>query len=235
MMPMISPDHKIAYFPVPKAACTSLKLAMYALTNGHDYDKAANGGKAIQQSFRTQNFVGSDLAGLDGFFKIAVVRDPVSRIISAYTNKIEKWGQRMGKRMSDPKIVQAVAADHILPEPPSLIEFCLRLGHYRRHFKSIRHHTNSFATFLGPDLGYFNRVYRMEELDVLCADLLAQTGTVFALPHANPSAPVDRTMNAAATAALLAYCAPDYAYLAEYYTAPAPADASSQRSPVAAL
>lgn len=219
-MPMISPDHKIAYFPVPKVACTSLKLAMYGLAQGKVYSDVEFGGKTIQQTYPTQNFAGSDLSGLEGYWKVAVVRDPVSRVISAYTNKIEKWGRRMTKRMSDPKIRRAVKADAILPAPPSLIEFCLRLQHYRRHFKPIRHHTDSYATFLGPDLGYYDRVYRMEDLDVLCADLSARTGTVFALPHANPSKPVDRTMNAEATAALLAYCAPDYEYLADYYTAP---------------
>ena len=221
-MPIISPQHKIAYFPVPKVACTSLKMAMFALTNGHDFSKEAHGDKVIQKVFPTQDFADSDLSGLDGYWKIAVVRDPASRVISAYTNKLNKLTRLLSKRLAAPRFKLKLQADDIPESPPSLIEFCLRLEGYRQHFKPIRHHTDTFATFLGTDLGYFDRVYRMEELDVLCADVTARTGQPFVLPHANPSKSVDRTMNAAATQALHQYCAPDYQYLSLYYTAPAP-------------
>ena len=217
-MPMISHKYKIAYFPVPKVACTSLKHAIYALENGIEYAPSNHGGRKIQPNFPTQDFATVNLAALDGYWKIAVVRDPASRVISAYANKIEKWSNRLAKRKPDSTPQDGTPVG----TPPTLIEFCTRLPHYRAQFGPIRHHTDSLATFLGPDLGFFDRVYRMEELDILCADITARTGQPFVLPHSNPSKPVDRTMNDEATAALLAYCAPDYQYLCNHYSAPAP-------------
>jgi hypothetical protein len=216
----MSTRHKIAYFPVPKAACTSLKLAMFDIENGRRYRRKENERLRIQLAYPTASFVKYDLTGLDDYWKFAMVRDPVKRIISAYTNKFDRWTDLITQQIANPKVRDELLADGILPEPPSLIEFSLRIEAYRKHSKPIRHHTEPFEKLLGPDLDFFDKVYCLENLQPFLEDISHRIGRPFEMPHSNASSTADRTMNDAATAALLAYTAPDYAYLSRFYTAP---------------
>jgi hypothetical protein len=220
-MAMLAPNHRIAYFPVPKAACTSVKKAMWELQHGTPFRPRENQMQGIQNVQPTTVFSPETFAGLADYWKFAVLRDPFSRIISTYTNKMKVWGPRIVARHGIPGLSAALSADGIPPRVPTLIEFCLFLEGYRKHFLFVRHHTDPFETFLGPDLSAYDALYRMEDLPKLASDISLRTGSKFVLPHANKSNDADRTMNDAARDAILAYTAPDYAYLAKYY-APSP-------------
>lgn len=220
-MPFVSHTHRIAYFPVPKVACTSLKRAMYAIENGKDFNTAEFGGLTLQQSFPTKDFDPAWLNDLDGYWRYAVVRDPVKRVVSAYNNKIGNWSRQIAAALDNPKRRDRLLAAGIAPRP-SLSEFAEKLEIYRRHFRPIRHHTDSFHVFLGPDLSRFDAIYRIEEMERLREDLSARIGQQVQFTRSNTSKRRDRNLTPKAVDALLAYTAPDYHLLSDFYQMPTP-------------
>lgn len=91
----ISEQHKLLYSPVAKCACTSLKRLMVDLSRVEHRDIIVKFGvHRVTANFNTgtrlkdhaPETVNRVLCS-DDFYKFAVVRDPVSRTISAYTEK----------------------------------------------------------------------------------------------------------------------------------------------------
>jgi hypothetical protein len=225
-MPILSRRHKIAYFPIPKAACTSLKMAMFSVEHDRSFTPS-KGKKSVHKVLPRAGFTPGDFDDLEGFWKFAVVRDPASRIISAYNNRIVIWTKKIARMLENPAERERLLDDGILPHQPTLIEFCLRLEPYRRALKTIRLHTDPSQVFMGPDLAAYDRIYPIEELAQFEADMSQRLGRPFALPHSNKSGTVDLTMNEASTDALQRFTAPEYAYPAPFYPrASAPISAS---------
>lgn len=82
-------QHRFVYAPVPKAACTSIKAYLrrvdgYAneLDAGQLHDKRRNGLSYASSLSRPQMV--NALFARDGYFKFTVVRNPFTRLVSAY-------------------------------------------------------------------------------------------------------------------------------------------------------
>ena len=215
-MVMLSDKYRLAYFPVPKAACTTMKRVIYRLENDRPFKMAQHDGKTIQRSFPTQDFTPETCAGLGDHWKFAVIRDPARRIISAYNNKIRPWSNRIAAALDRPERGDALRADGIEPAP-SIDAFLLNLHAYRRHFTPIRHHTDPHQVFLGTDLSAFDRIYRIEEMEVLRADLSQRVGREVVLPSANSSSRKDEPTSSAARDALMAFVDAEYDFLSDFY------------------
>ncbi|MEM9049032.1 MAG: sulfotransferase family 2 domain-containing protein [Pseudomonadota bacterium] len=204
--------HKLAYFSIPKVASTSLKELFYQIQHGRLFTKERRG--VHFEAFRTEPFYRMDRERLNGFTRIAVVRDPIKRILSCYTNRVLQT-----RRLSAEQI-DLVAAERLGVSPdPGIRKFILHLDQYRALSSSIRNHTQPTAMFLGPDLGYFHKVYRIEELDELVGFLQEQTGLALTLPREMTSEKkidfAELTPNCQDR--LREYCAADYAYLKDFY------------------
>lgn len=219
-MPFLSRTHRVAYFPVPKAACTTIKHAMHELENGKAFRRKDYQKRPVQMVYPTQDFAPVQLEGLDTYWKIAVVRDPAKRIISAYANKITKWYPRIERRMKTAEGRDVLLADGILETLPTINEFLVRIEAYRRHFKPIKHHMDPFSTFLGPDLTVFNHIYPIEQMEQLRLDIGHRTGKTLEFRHANRSTIKMDPIEPEAFKALIEYCRLDYDLLAGFYTAP---------------
>ncbi|MEO1313074.1 MAG: hypothetical protein AAFV27_04260 [Pseudomonadota bacterium] len=76
--------------------------------------------------------------------------------------------------------------------------------------------------YLGPDLGYFDKIYRIEESGALAADLSARIGRPVTFGRHQTSGPKFRPedLSPAARTALMRYLEPDYALLSAYYSLP---------------
>lgn len=178
-MPVILPDHRLAYFFVPKVACTSLKSMFFEIENGRPFQPFTVSGveKTVHAVYGHAFFDRVDTAALEGFTRIALVRDPVARIVSCYRNRIgaknvlarpEEAGKLAGMGLSS---------------APSLSDFVARLRRYRKANRIIAHHSHPLSTHLGRDPAYFSRIYRFAELPEMAADICAHVGRAVALPH----------------------------------------------------
>lgn len=68
---------------------------------------------------------------------------------------------------------------------PSLDEFVSRLQEYREASNIIRHHTEFLSVFLGTDPHFFDRLFRMSELQEMAAWVNGVAGTSFQLGRLN--------------------------------------------------
>ena len=181
-MAFVVEKYQLAYFPVPKIACTSLKQMFYLLQNGSDFEpRSAMHGNLRNihvGPFRTRSFYDKDGVDLSQAFRIAVVRDPLDRLYSAYANRVITH-----KELSEQALAKTKASAIGLRPDPDFMSFVNDLDGYRLVSPSIRHHTDPMTYFLGPSCDYYHKVYRINQLDQLVADVRQQTGVMCALPH----------------------------------------------------
>lgn len=184
-MAIIVDKIKIAYVPSPKVACTSLKTMFYRIENDRDFvPSIRNSAKFyIHGYYPTVPFARTPQEKIRDFFRICVVRDPVKRFLSSYSNRVCFHKELNEKRLSSEAIKAGAIPD------PSLEEFVERLELYRKHSNSILHHTDPQVVFLGGDPGYYSRIYQMNELENLRNDLSSRSGMDLNLPHAQNGGP----------------------------------------------
>ena len=223
-MPILFHERKIAYFDTPKVASSSIKDALHRLEHGTVLESRFNASKATHQAYPTKKLSGpEDFTRHPDYFKFAVVRDPLKRLLSAYSNRIVHHRDQYRGRMARQRAMLLG-----LSMEPDIDSFFLRLSRYRLQSGSIRHHTNLVEHYIGKDLARFDAIYPIEKLDQLAADLGARTGepVVFGrLQTGGPKVTPDM-LSPAAFRALMDYLRPEYALLKEYYTPPDPAEPS---------
>lgn len=206
--PVMLTRHKISYVPVPKNACTSLKTMFFEIENGFPFQpfKASGRHYWIHDLYPSVPFGKLRHKAIADHHRIAVLRDPVKRLLSCYANRVVHH-----RELSQEK-AGAQLAEAGLPVDPDLETFVAHLGAYRQAVGSIDHHAAPMVTYLGDDPGWYARLYRIEETETLAADLRAMTGTDAALERlqrGGPKIAVD-TLSAVALKTLKQVYAPDY-------------------------
>jgi hypothetical protein len=212
-MPVVLDAYNLAYFPLPKAANTSLKLALYELESGQPYGQDPVLPRNIHHyaPWRTETFQDADRIAQAGRVRFAVVRDPIERLLSAYVHRVLMRDtlseQQMAKRGVDPG----------LPAEPDLHTFVDNLEQYQRLSRGVRHHTVSLVDFLGADPGFYDRLFRFDDMAGLQLWLAELTGREIAIPHRMAS---DRRhgrdeLTAGQIERLRDFYADDYRFLAE--------------------
>ncbi|REC57810.1 hypothetical protein DRV84_06465 [Rhodosalinus sediminis] len=185
-MAVILPQFDLFYAPVPKVACTSLKLLFFSAENGRPFEPFVVNGRTRHihnAAYATTLHADLPLARLADMHRVAVIRDPVERLISAYRNRVRN--HRELARESAP----AKFAKTGLDPDPDLGTFVDRLEDYAALSPSIHHHTRPMVDFLGPDPGWFSELYTLAELDRFLADMRARTGQPLTLPHVQTGGP----------------------------------------------
>ena len=185
-MPLIIKRLKLAYFPVPKVACTSLKHFMHEVKSGKTFTpRVRPNGKTINihHLYPAIPFEDNSFADLEDMHRISVVRDPVKRLLSAYSNRVVA-GRILTEEAAGDKL-RALG----LPISPDFSTFLEHLDGYCANFPQILHHTRPQTHFLGHDAGYYSRVYEISELSQLRDDVNELAGTDLPMPHKQTGGP----------------------------------------------
>lgn len=222
-MPVTCDNLQLSYYPVPKVACTSLKMLFWELAHGRPYRPRLRLGSMRRpqhtgihsvEGYRTRSWNASPLPPA-GCETLVVVRDPIARLHSAWRNKATRRVLARGE-LED-------LTDEGLPHEPDFGTFVDRLEAYRFVSRPVRIHTHPLAWHLGPDLGFFDHVFELERVDALLGLLSARAGRPVSMPRRNASEVDVRSdaLTAAQRARLAELTAPDYAWLRGRYDAEA--------------
>lgn len=181
-MPIIVSAHKIAYMALPKAGCSTVKRALAQIDLGVTVDPgAADDVDVWHRLYPTVRFRPHRWGAVADHWRFCVVRDPVKRLMSVYTNRVVQFGDlHNSRKMKWPWFA------HLSPAPDP--DFFFRhLEEYMRASSVIRHHVLPAELFIGPDPGRYDRVYRTGELAQLAEDLRARTGQAVDISRENAS------------------------------------------------
>ncbi|MEP4039199.1 sulfotransferase family 2 domain-containing protein [Pseudophaeobacter sp.] len=165
--------YKIFYAAVPKTGCTSLKLAFFELENGFPFRSFwANGAsKHIHNvGYRTRERSEFPEARIKDYHRIAFVREPIARLLSAYGNRVIHHQELSLNKAA------AGLEEYKLEPTPDLDQFIDRFIDYRKAHSSILHHTLPSSDFLGMDPSYYHRIYTLSEMDQFASDMSERTG-----------------------------------------------------------
>lgn len=210
--------HKIVYMAVPKAACTSVKAAMALIDDNVELSRAEleRDEHHVHDIYGTERFRQRLWTRYvdDGWWRFSVVRDPLKRLLSVYTDIILD-------RQSLPRSRNLRARPDI-PKAPDPDYFFQNLELYMSLSSIVKHHALPSSLFIGPKPFQFSKIYTVEQLDDLRFDLAARTGKAVEIPHFNSSGsklsfdelkPVTREV-------IRAYLAPEYQHLDAFYKYP---------------
>lgn len=211
----------LAYFPVPKVACTTLKKFCYEVINGRPFvDGEASGQKRNihihnhDHDYASVEYAELNLSDFEDMIRAAVVRDPISRILSAYSNRVLQQ-----KELSAQKINQDLARELGVSADPDLNTFVVKIDDYRKLSNSIRHHTEPHTSFLGPSLSYFSHVFPIEQIDGFRDLVNRLSGSSLVLHREQRSSQKFHfsDLESRARDSLVRYCHGDYVFLDDFY------------------
>lgn len=200
---------KLAYFPIRKVGGTSIRRALEQVSEGpHDY---------IRTSARPLN--AKHIRMTRGMHRIAIVRDPVERFLSAYSHRIHDTND-LDAQFQDRWITRLFG----LPLRPDIDTFC---RHFRTYYiinDKIRRHFRYQRIYLGPDLGFYQKIYRLKNLQELSDDLSEIAGKAIEIPHLMVSGRKLRFEDCSAYVQkfVLDHTRQDYDALSDYFTPPEP-------------
>lgn len=184
-MPYLLPEDKTAVFFSPKVAGTSIRAFMFELENGFPFRDYRVQGKEVDANtiVRNQRFNTLDHAALNGWTKIAIARDPIRRLVSAYSNRVIHY-RELSVEKAGPELNELG-----LSPDPDIEAFFAKIRAYRKASGSIVRHTNTQIKFLGPDKAYFDHVFPFEELSEFTAFLQAKLGRTAEMPRLQTGGP----------------------------------------------
>jgi hypothetical protein len=206
-----------AYFPAPKVACTSIKEAIYELEYGHQFtDEFVNGVcvKHIHMIYGTNTFTQASRNIDSKAIKVALVRDPIKRILSAYRNRVVDL-----KDLSNDVVgAEVLKKSNLLPNP-DIDFFFSHIKEYMNISKRIDHHFCNINTFLGDDLSYFDRVFRFEEFVEFRSFVSALAERDVRFPHSKKTEiHVEfESLSPQTKNSIMGHVDDEYRYLREYY------------------
>lgn len=172
---------RLAYAAVPKAGCTSAKMMLAQIDPACEQERTEDQPALwMHRRYQTQRFKPRLWRPFYGGYCFTVIRDPLARLLSVFTNRVlEKGDLRKSRRMK--------SGQTALPFDPDPDFFFQHLDAYRAASSSIRHHTIPTQSFTGANLNRFSRVYTTSELSDLARDLSEIADRDVVVPHANRS------------------------------------------------
>lgn len=148
MMTVTLGDIRIAYYCVPKAGKTTMKNTMKKISEGGTY--VNYGDHPISPLMRRR--------GRD-HHRITVVRDPVDRLISAWSDRV---GDRDDIRRSS--ISTFLCKPLGLNPSPDLEEFVLNLRKYQMINDRIFRHVIPQIRYIGTEPDFFQAIYSVKDM-----------------------------------------------------------------------
>lgn len=218
---MILQQRRIIYVPVPKNACSSLKMSLHELETGSPFQPFEEGGRKynhIHELHFSAPFSHERIARLapdwKEYFRFCVVRDPIKRFLSAYRNRVLHHRMLSSQKLAQSKLKSAL----LLPDP-SLDYFIMNLEMYRIASWDIMHHTEKQIDFIGQWLDFYDYVCPIEDLALLEAKLSDVVGDRIQFDHlqdGGPKVALD-ALSEGALRKLYTFYELDYLLLRKYY------------------
>ena len=112
-----------------------------------------------------------DQAKYKNYHKIAIVRDPVSRLMSCYKSKVVF--NRFLEKDDAPKIL----ASQNLSIEPSFSEFVIHLDAYRLASPTIWFHTETLRQQIGNNPSWYDQIFDISEMDAFYDSVYKHTNT----------------------------------------------------------
>lgn len=202
----------IGYQPFPKVACTSIKELLFQLAAGAPFQPSLGAG--ADHVHRYFDLRVRDVSGAS--FRFVVVRDPVKRFLSAFSNRVLHHKELSRAYVEKLRLTPPLDLSDF-PFDPTLAQFVDRFDLYRR-VPTIDHHFRPVSEYTAP-LSAFDKVYPFERLDDLVADLQRLTGQRLGLPHSQRGGPKISVKDVPPKVLdrLIELCAPDYRLLEGFY------------------
>lgn len=160
--------YKLAYIPVPKNACTTTKHFLYQLQNKREFESFEAGHKKFNihnlmptlQREKWNSLKFFDEIDRSNTFIFAIVRDPLSRLLSCYKNRVLFHGDISKDIRACKKCKEAG-----LPEKPDINTFAQNLTFYQENCKSIEHHSRPQVDFIGKDPNFYSKIYPIQNIN----------------------------------------------------------------------
>jgi hypothetical protein len=224
-MPILIPCHKLAYFPIPKVACTSLKHTVFEINNGFYIrspdDDSLPKKKMVRKCpihllYKTTKYSLARHSELSDYKSFAVIRDPMQRILSGYSNRV-LYHRALKKR----PIVAALVKKN-LPLDPDINQFVMNLEKYRKVSSEILSHTRPLRYFLGKDLSRFDKIFTIQQLPEVANYLSQAVGRNINIPRFQTGGDKQSLsmLDDEAFNKLRELCRPDYLIAQDYLTIP---------------
>jgi len=179
-------EKKLAYVPIPKNACTTIKHSLYRLQNNREFQRFQAGHRTFyihtvmnSKTYEHWSSMGiiNEIRKSDTFI-FTVVRNPLSRLLSGYKNRV-LFHNDIGK---DARAYEKCKKAG-LPEKPDINTFVENLSFYQKNCPSILHHTQPQVTFLGHDPNFYSKIYPINKINSeLWVDLSKIAGETIPVP-----------------------------------------------------
>jgi len=227
---MIFPTNDIQIFNLPKAGSTSIKvwhareIKLWCarrnadLTNEKIEDDVHKIFPNLPFELAESSFEENNQAT-----KVALVRDPLQRLLSVYGNRI-LYHQDL-KRIEPKKLLSR--ARFYLNNPgfkthPSADHFFSNLDFYQNVSPGILYHTRSCKHFLGSDLGYFDHVFQLEDISKLEDFLSVRMNKPVKFPREQTGGPKTKLheLQSKTISRILERLEEDYIFLQKFYKMP---------------
>ncbi|MBF9048124.1 sulfotransferase family 2 domain-containing protein [Rhodobacterales bacterium LSUCC0031] len=184
-MPYILPSQRMAFFFSPKSGGTSLRAFLFHVENGIAFRPFLVQGKPMDANALVANyrFNRTDHAGLSQYRRFALLRDPVKRFLSGYANRVLHY-----RELSIEAAGQALLQEG-LPPDPDLATFVENYVAYLRCSQPMARHFLKQQKFIGTDPGYFEHIFKLEELEILTSFVNTTCGTKAQMPWLQKGTP----------------------------------------------
>jgi hypothetical protein len=186
-------NHKLLFCPIAKNGCTSLKRLMVSLSDVEHKELFLSGDvhRGIDNHRTGLKLLDHDLdlarqiMSSEKYYKFAVIRDPFTRLVSAYLEKfvINRLG-KPNQYHTGPVVAGVQGTDQ--PDFQRGITFAEFIRYITSQApESLDPHWKPQVLYLAGI--HYDRIYRMDQLDALCSDLASRVGHPVSLEKKNAS------------------------------------------------
>lgn len=184
-MPYTMPAQRMAFFFSPKSGGTSLRAFLFHAENGFPFrDYSVQGARVdanmLAANYRFNRINHDELAQ---FRRFALLRDPVKRFLSGYSNRVLHY-----RELS----IEAAGRELLregLPPDPDISTFLENYVGYLRCSRPLARHFLKQQKFIGNDATYFERIFRLEQVEELVDFVNAECGTDARMPRLQTGGP----------------------------------------------
>jgi len=179
------PAQRMAFFFSPKAGGTSLRAFLLHAENGFAFRDYSVQGTRMDANMLVANyrFNRVDHTKLKGYRCFALLRDPVKRFLSGYSNRVMHYRELSIEAAGRDLLREGLAPD------PDLATFLDNYIGYLRCSKPLARHFLKQQKFIGPDPAHYERIFRLEDLDSLVDFVNAECGSQAKMPRLQTGGP----------------------------------------------